>query len=246
MFIELFNRLSITLPIVLIEELETHYKKQKDQDYLLRLMEFEEVIEMAELLSEMKVYQDIIPLWTDDHSNYIGLKVQGACKYRINYIDHEETDVSPGFRSVRSFIAELEQHPSFYWDELKKDYPSDIEISDAEMDEDLRCIDELNKLISSNPLIDDDIRCQYIFSIMALTPKRNLDSLIPYLDDEDMYVQERACEILGFHRYLPARDKLIEVSTNGMHNGKLAAKRALARIREENQGAFYWSQDIKK
>lgn len=238
MFIDLFNRLSITLPIVLIEELETHYKKQKDQDYLLRLMEPDEVIEMADILSEMEVYQDIIPLWTDDHSNYIGLQVQGACQYRISYIDHEETDVSPGFRSVSSFIAELEQHPSFYWDELKKDYPSDIEISHAEMDEDLRCIDELNQLICSNQQIDDDIRGQCIFSIMALTPKRNLDSLLKYLDDEDMFVQERACEILGFHRYIPARDKLIEVSTNGMHNGKLAAKRALARIREENQGAF--------
>lgn len=47
-----------------------------------------------------------------------------------------------------------------------------------------------------------------------------------------MYVQERTCEIIGFHRYLPAREKLIEVSINGMHNGKLAAKRALARMRE--------------
>ncbi|MGR6542601.1 HEAT repeat domain-containing protein [Paenibacillus tundrae] len=238
MYIDLFNRLSITLPIILIEELETHHEKQKDQNYLLRSMEIEEVIEMADFMSEMEVYQGIIPLWTDDHSNYIGLQVQGACQYRISYINHEETDVSPGFRSVQSFISKLEQHPSYDWDELNKDYPSDIEISHAEMDEDLRCIDELNKLISSNQQIDDDIRCQYIFSIMALTPKRNLDSLIKYLDDEDMYVQERACEILGFHRYIPARDKLVEVSTNGMHNGKLAAKRALARIREEARGAF--------
>ncbi|MEY8744400.1 HEAT repeat domain-containing protein [Bacillales bacterium AN1005] len=201
-------------------------------------MEIEEVIEMADFMSEMEVYQGIIPLWTDDHSNYIGLQVQGACQYRISYINHEETDVSPGFRSVQSFISKLEQHPSYDWDELNKDYPSDIEISHAEMDEDLRCIDELNKFISSNQQIDDDIRCQYIFSIMALTPKRNLDSLIKYLDDEDMYVQERACEILGFHRYIPARDKLVEVSTNGMHNGKLAAKRALARIREEAEEHF--------
>ncbi|MGG3510128.1 HEAT repeat domain-containing protein [Paenibacillus lautus] len=232
MFIDLFNRLSITLPIVLVEELETHNKKQKDQIYFLRLMEFEEIIELADFMSEIEVYQDIIPLWTDDNSNYIGLHIQGACKYRISYINHEEADLSPGFRSISSFITKLELHPNSDWDELKKDYPSEIEISSTEIDEDLSCIDELNNLISSNQLINDDIRCQYIFSIMALTPKGYLNSLIKYLDDEDMYVQERACEIIGFHRYIPAKEKLIEISINGMHNGKLAAKRALARIRE--------------
>ncbi|MGG4341710.1 HEAT repeat domain-containing protein [Paenibacillus lautus] len=233
MFIDLFNRLSITLPTVLVEELETHNKKQKDQIYFLRLLEFDEIIELADFMSEIKVYQDIIPLWTDDNSNYIGLHIQGACKYRISYINHEETDLSPGFRSISSFITKLEQHPNFDWDELKKDYPSEKENSSTEIDEDLSCIEELNNLISSNQLINDDIRCQYIFSIMALTPKRYLDSLIKYLDDEDMYVQERACEIIGFHRYIPAREKLKDLSINGMHNGKLAAKRALASIREK-------------
>ncbi|MFD0715002.1 hypothetical protein [Paenibacillus sp. GCM10027626] len=90
----------------------------------------------------------------------------------------------------------------------------------------------MNKLISSDEQINDEIRCQYIFSIMALTPKTHLDSIVDYLNDEDMYVQERACEIIGFHRYIPAREKLIEVSTTGMHNGKFAAKRALARMKE--------------
>ncbi|MCG7409428.1 HEAT repeat domain-containing protein [Paenibacillus sp. ACRRX] len=235
MFIDLFNRFSITLPIRLVEELETHSKQQKDQKYFLRLMEFDEIIETADFMSEMEVYQDIIPLWTDDHSNYIGLHFQGACKYRISYINHEETDLSPSFRSISSFITKLEQHPNLDWDELKKDYPSEIEFSNTELAEDSICIEELNKLISSNELINDDVRCQYIFSIMALTPKRDLDSLIKYLDDEDMYVQERACEIIGFHRYIPAKEKLTEVSKNGMHNGKLAATIALSRIREHER-----------
>lgn len=89
-------------------------------------------------------------------------------------------------------------------------------------------------MIASSPSIKDDTRCQYMVSIMALTPKGYLDSLFNYLDDEDMFVQERACEIFGFHGYMPAREKLIEVSKNGMHNGKLAVKRALA-ITENRQ-----------
>lgn len=235
MFIDLLKKLNITLPVELVEELETHKKKQKDQIFFLRLMDSDEIIEVAEFMSEIEVYQDIIPLWTDDNSNYIGVYIQGASKYRICYINHEETDLSPGFRSISSFITKLGLHPNFDWDELEKDYPSEIEISSTEMDEDLSCIDELNNLISSNQLENDDIRCQYIFSIMALTPIKHLESLIKYLDDEDMYVQEKACEIIGFHRYIPAREKLLEVSKNGMHNGKLAAKRALARIREKQK-----------
>lgn len=233
MFRELLNRLNITLPIALIEELENHKQKQMNQTYLLRFMECDEIMETTEYMSEIEVYRDMIPLWTDDHSNYIGLHFRGACQYRISYISHEETDTSPGFRNISSFIAALELHPDVGWEEFKKDYPSDTERNRRETEEDLNAIDELKHLIRDNESIDDDLRCQYIYSIMALTPNSGLDSLIPYLDDEDMYVQERACEIMGFHRYIPAREKLLEVSLSGMPNGKSAAKRALARIREK-------------
>lgn len=50
-----------------------------------------------------------------------------------------------------------------------------------------------------------------------------------------MYVQERACEIFGFHQYVPARDKLRMIAETGMHNGKLAAKRALKKIRAKTK-----------
>ncbi|MEO3944273.1 hypothetical protein [Gorillibacterium sp. CAU 1737] len=77
----------------------------------------------------------------------------------------------------------------------------------------------------------DERRCQYLFSLMALTPYEDLDSLLIYLEDEDMFVQERACEIVGHHRYEPAREKLNWVAAEGTHNGKLAAKKALAKMR---------------
>ncbi|MEK5464898.1 HEAT repeat domain-containing protein [Paenibacillus sp. FSL R7-0210] len=235
MFTELIHRLGLSLPVALVEELELHKEKQKNQNYFLRLMEADEIVELVDYMSKIEAYRDMIPLWSDDHSNYIGLYVQGACKYRICYIDHEETDVSPAFRSIRSFITKIEEYPDLDWHDLNKDYPAEFEVSQTEMNEDLACIDELNRMISSDQLISDDIRCQYIFSIMALTPKGNLNSIIKYLDDEDMFVQERACEIIGFHTYIPAKEKLVKISKNGMHNGKIAAKRALERIREDRK-----------
>ncbi|MBY0117961.1 MULTISPECIES: HEAT repeat domain-containing protein [Paenibacillus] len=235
MFADLYNRRGITLPATIVEELEVHLQKQKDYKFFLRLMQRDEIVESLDDMAGIEVYHNMIPLWTDDHSNYIGLHVEGACQYRISYISHEETDIAPAYRSAGSFIRELERNPHQDWDELKKDYPSDIELSRDQMNEDLSCIHELNDVIESDPRLNEDVRCQYIYCIMALTPQSHLDSLMKYIDDEDMYVQERACQIMGFHRYTPAREKLVEVSKKGMHNGKLAAKRALAKMREQRK-----------
>ncbi|MFC9707242.1 HEAT repeat domain-containing protein [Paenibacillus sp. NPDC056933] len=235
MFADLFNRLGITLSAAIVEELEVHLQKQKHHKFLFRLMQSEEIIELLDDMAGIEVCHNMIPLWTDDHSNYIGLHVQGACQNRVSYISHEETDIAPAYRSVSSFIRELKRNPHQDWDELKKDYPSDIELSRDQINEDLTCIQELNDVIESDQRLNEDVRCQYIYCIMALTPKSHLNSLMKYVDDEDMYVQERACEIMGFHRYTPAREKLVEVSKEGMHNGKLAAKRALAQMREQRK-----------
>ncbi|HDR7947437.1 TPA: LacI family transcriptional regulator [Bacillus toyonensis] len=48
-----------------------------------------------------------------------------------------------------------------------------------------------------------------------------------------MWVQERAAEILGFHRYVPASEKLNWVKEHGQHNGKMVAELALKRIKME-------------
>lgn len=146
-------------------------------------------------------------------------------------MNHEETDLSPAFRSAGSFIAALEQNPNHDWDDLKKDYPQGQNNNNESNAADLQSIEQINHMLQT-PDLDDDVRCQYIYSVLALTPYNHLDTLLKFLDDEDMYVQERACDILGYHKYLPAREKLRELSQHGMHNGKLAAKRALARLGE--------------
>lgn len=226
---QLFIQLDVVVPDDFIRTLELHKEKQNANEFVLRLIDLEEIVELLEFLSDVEVFHNIIPLWTDDNSNYVGVFYKGPLKYRVCYIDHEETDISPCFRSVSSFIRTIEQNPELDWRELKKEYPAETESSVQELEDDLKCIDELNGLISIDE-VDEDLRCQLLFSIMALTPRQHLDSLIKYLDDEDMYVQERACEILGFHRFAPAKDKLIEVSESGMHNGKMAAKRVLTRL----------------
>lgn len=229
-FSDIFQACSIIIPENISSGLDTHYEGQKKNEFFLRMLTQDEITELFQYMSSIDVYRDIFPLWTDNNSNYIGLFYDGPLKYRVCYINHEEMDISPGFRSVDSFVAEIEKNFQLDWDELEKDYPRDKEHNNNEyMDHDLSSIQLLNQRLESSEL-DDELRCQYIFCIMALTPYNQLDTLLKYLDDEDMYVQERACETFGFHRYAPAQEKLKDVLLHGQHNGRLAAKRALAQM----------------
>ncbi|MED4729634.1 HEAT repeat domain-containing protein [Aneurinibacillus migulanus] len=231
---EINKNLQLHLPQNSMECLRLHARKQAENEFFLRLMNGDEIIELLSYLRENNAYKDICPFWTDDHSNYVAIYISGPLKYRVCYVDHEETDLSPAFRSIDTFIHAVEEDDTADWHDLKKDYPS-TDSTIKEKQDDLQAVQALQKILDEYEEIDEEIRCQYIFSIMALTPSESLDMLLHYVDDEDMYVQERACEILGFHQYVPARDKLRTIAETGMHNGKLAAKRALEKIRAKRK-----------
>ena len=60
--------------------------------------------------------------------------------------------------------------------------------------------------------------------------------LLSYLDDEDMYVQERAIELVGRHNCRSAREKLQMLQTTALPNGQTAAKRVLAEWHKQEPG----------
>ncbi|WP_231505535.1 HEAT repeat domain-containing protein [Paenibacillus massiliensis] len=198
----------------------------------LRPLSSEEITEMVSVLQGMTGFEELLPLWTNDHSDYIGVYASGILRGKVCHISHEETDLSPGFRSVETFFTAVQQYPEQDWEELTKDYPTRQELSEQEEVEDIQCLSGLLLQIEREET-DEEERCMLLYSVMALTPISRLDSLLPYLDDEDMYVQERACDVLGHHRYVPAKEKLEVVAKQGMHNGKSAAARALSRIRQQ-------------
>ncbi|MCM3701384.1 HEAT repeat domain-containing protein [Paenibacillus macerans] len=229
-FSDIFKSLNIVMPGEVLGQLNGHFLLQEEKEFYLRMLSHDEIAELHQFMSDMdEIFQSMIPIWTDDNSNYVGIYFKGPLSYRVCYLNHEETDLSPAFRSAGSFIAALEQNPNHDWDDLKKDYPQDQNNNNESSVADLQSIEQINHMLQT-PALDDDVRSQYIYSVLALTPYNHLDTLLKFLDDEDMYVQERACDILGYHKYLPAREKLRELLEHGMHNGRLAAKRALARL----------------
>ena len=234
---DLFNQISTLLNISIPQEVMNAfdnpiYMKHKN-DYLIRLLSIEEVTEMYLYLNEDVNISEVLPLWTDDSSNYVGVYMFGPQTGKVCFINHEEIDLSPVYPNVHTFIKILLENSESDWYELPTHYPLSKDHTDElQVKQDVQAIKELKNLLK-NPELDEDKRTQYLFSIMAITPYTQLDEIIPLLEDSNMWVQERAAEILGFHRYLPAKEKLNWVKEHGQYNGKMAAELALKRIRME-------------
>ncbi|ASA21187.1 SMI1/KNR4 family protein [Paenibacillus donghaensis] len=232
---------SMSLSQELIHMLELHRASRQGLDQVdddtnevnecFRCMTDGEVAEMLGLFAAMEVYQDIVPFWTDDQSNYIGIYGRGPLACRVCHISHEETDVAPAYRNVESLIAELEQHPEAEWEELSKDYPALTPAETAVEEADLAAVRELeHQLEVKQP--DDDVRCQWINSILAVMPRANAAELLKYLNDEDMFVQEWTAELMGLYGLQEAEAPLQELSLSGIPNAAPAATRALVAIRK--------------
>ena len=81
---------------------------------------------------------------------------------------------------------------------------------------------------------DERKRRRIAFDLIALIPPDQAADLIPLLDDKDLWVQERAAEILGKLRYQPAISKLVEVAareTTRVPNARIAALIALGKMK---------------
>ncbi|MEK4738765.1 MULTISPECIES: hypothetical protein [Bacillus] len=233
----LFNQIATFFNISLPQEMMNAFKNpiylQHKNDFLIRLLSFEEAMEVYLYLHEDVTISEVFPLWTDDNSNYVGVYMLGPLSGRVCFIDHEEMDLSPVYPNVQTLINTLLESPEVDWYELPKHYPCSKENTDElQIQQDVHTIKELKNLLKQ-PELTEEKRAHYLFSIMALTPYAQLHEILPLLDDPDMWVQERAAEILDFHRYVPASEKLNWVKEHGQHNGKLAAELALKRIKME-------------
>jgi len=184
---------------------------------------------MVEYLSQYYVYQNIIPIMTNNNSDYICVYKEGILYGKVCYLNHEETSLEPKFKDIKTLIQAINTNPDCWelmdFPETVFDYPQKDETFS---EEDRRTISLLYD--SFNTESDDDMKIQKAFSIMSLTPPENLMDIYSFLDSEDMYIQERAIKVFGFHRYKPVVDKLRDLQTTAQHNGKFAAKLALRRM----------------
>jgi hypothetical protein len=196
------------------------------------ILEEEEFRSMQRYFEEFPIYKDLIPVMTDGNSNYWCLYIDGPLKNMVCYLNHEEPSLEPRFKNLSSLIDTINKHPESYdiddFDAAFFDYPT-RQLIQSHFENAI--IERLRAGLKANAN-DDDLRMQTAFAIMALTSPTEIESSIyPFLDDEDMYIQERAIQMLGFHKYRPAVSKLNALATSAQHNGKAAAKMALKTIK---------------
>ena len=197
------------------------------------LIEKDDFESMLEYFEQYEIYENLIPILTDNNSNYWCLYVGGRLKGSVCHLSHDEVNLEPKFKNITKLINTINKNPEAYdFSELDIqvfDYPK--RENEIDLDNREEIITELLTELEKVPENKEDLRQQRAFSVMALIKSEEIESYIyPFLDDEDMYIQERAIEVIGFHKYEPARNKLIELTKTAMVNGKSAAGKALKEL----------------
>lgn len=196
---------------------------------LMRLLPPEEATRETKLLrqSSLELDPDILILWSDDHSNYGGVYFRGRLAPRVVLIDHEEPELTPHYFSVESFVAARRNGAAdgLSWYELPTDYPvlSATQYPLLESDRELA-------LEYLEAFRQDPESIESAFHALNLLPPHDFHLIRELVWAEDMWIQERACEIIGRRNYEQAIDDLYQVALRGGHNGRVAAILALKRM----------------
>lgn len=227
--------LNCSLPDNLLLLYQDHNGTNKESSTILpfRLMSVDEVREFYSV-TESFGWSDlgVRAFWSDDNSNYAGLYISGPLSGCICFIDHGEPDLSPIYRSLETFLINLldavDNAPAWY--DMPRQYPELISNEDEDVTaNDWARAQALRPLFEEEQ--DETKRLNYAFSIINITPFEYTESLFTFMRDEDMYIQEKVCDVIGLRKYEAAVPALAEVILHGAPNGKSAAIRALGNIR---------------
>ena len=228
--------LGCILPEPLLELYQTLDGTTESSDWVeMRLMSLNEVVNFHQVVQDEEeewggfAAKGVRVFWSDDNSNFTGLYVAGRLKEKLCFIDHEEVDLSPVFASVQSFRHAMKaaSPKDLRWSEVRRDYPVGPSVDPQTSLQDWEISQAFRPLYEASQGRD---RVYYAWCMMALTPYEQTASLLAFTYDNDMYIQERACEILGLRQYEAAIERLAEVARNGMQNGRIASIVALGKI----------------
>jgi hypothetical protein len=166
--------------------------------------------------------------WTDDNSNYGGVFLAGSLRGRVFFLDHEEPNDAPRFCNVHSFCRSMLAAIEREWVEMATDYPRLANPADIESDEDRAiAVTYLHRLEAAQ---SPDEYSRLAHHALNLLPPLDFALALPLFGSDDMWVQERACQVMGLWRCAEAIPDLLRVGQTGMGNGRVAAVRALQRI----------------
>jgi len=253
------ERMESHLGIPLLTELRELYEQgdgESPDDFrpysssrCMRLMSADEVIEYYDRHRSFAPLWGSCLFWEGGNREHAAAYLSGPLTGRVYVWDYDGRNDSIAFRSVRSFVASMNDlaggDPAHNdWPSLATDYYVDSEYffrgkgvcKPATADEiaaDVQAQKQLRAEYATAQIDDELDEHHYAFNIMALTPTNQTESILEFLeplDSRDMWVQARACNLLGHRRFHPATARLGEVVRTGDTNGRVAAMGALGRF----------------
>jgi hypothetical protein len=227
---ELARVIGVPVPPAVRAIYEDHGAEESGFELCLRLLSPTEAAQAVVALRGFGVpFEDyeLGTFWTDDNSNYAGVFASGRLAGRVFKVDHEETSPEPCWRSVESFYDALldARDAELDWSELATDYPRDP--SDLSPTDDALA-SRLYALHRDQPASPAGQRA--VYQALALSSATHAEQVVSLLKSDDMWVQERAVQVLGHWRWESAVAGVVEVVRNGQHNGRVAGILALKRI----------------
>jgi hypothetical protein len=212
----------------------------------MRLMSADEVIETYDRFRSFAPLRGSCRFWAGYNGEYAAAYLTGPLIGRIYIWDYDGRHDSIAFRSARSFVESmndlaLSDPASNSWVQLASDYFVNSEfcmVGEAvckpataeDIASDVEACRHLRAEYTSAQNLDEPDEHHYAMNIMALIPATATEGILGFLDSQDMWIQARACDILGHRRYEPATARLGEFVRSGTTNGRGAALLALGRL----------------
>lgn len=233
---ELGHVLGVALPSTIRAIYEDHRIEEPGFGRCLRLLSPTEAGRTIVALREFGVPfedQELGTFWTDDNSNYAGVFASGPPAGRLFKVDHDETSPEPCWRSVESFYDSLldARDAGVDWSEMETDYPrgpADVSSADDAL------ASRLFTVRQDQP--DSPVGERAAYQALALSSATHAEQVMSLMQSDDMWVQERAVQILGHWRWEPAVAGIVDVVRNGQHNGRIAGILTLKRIGSRDAG----------
>lgn len=227
---ELVTVMGVPLPGPIRAIYADHRAEEPGFEQCLRLLSPTEAVQTIRALRESGVPfedEELGTFWTDDDSNYAGVFAAGLLAGRVFKLDHEETSPEPCWRSVESFYDALldARDAERDWTELATDYPR-APTDQSAVDDALAS--RLFTLHHDQP--GSAVGQRAIYQALALSSATHASQVMNLLSSHDMWIQERAVEILGHWRWEPAVASIADVVRDGQHNGRVGGILALKKI----------------
>ena len=97
-----FSKFNIKTEV--LKKLENY--ESRDGFNLIEKSEFQDMLEYFE---QYEVYNNLIPILTDNNSNYWCLYFDGTLKGMVCYLNHGELSLEPKFKGVSELIETIEK-----------------------------------------------------------------------------------------------------------------------------------------